>query len=196
MVTVQHVFDLEAMLSSHVIQQAGRNPSKVVALQLAIHAWPQHDSSAENRLRFTNPLVKMVLSYRNRTLVPVFLASAPFRLVSFSSLAAAPRWKLCLYCFLLRLQGNGQCAQETGRYIDRLIGLTKGTCTAGLLWCIPQVARVYSMSSALLGTVTASLLPELPCYACMLVTACQCLQPHYAHGSWFARFPAELSMLH
>ncbi len=108
MVAVQHVFDLEAMLSSHVVQQAGRNPSKVVALQLAIHIWHQHDSIAEDQLRITNPLVKMVLSYRNRTLVPVFLASAPFRLVSFNSLVAAPRWKLCLYCFLLRLPGNGQ----------------------------------------------------------------------------------------
>lgn len=109
-VAVQHVFDIEAMLSSHVILQAGRNPSMVVvvALQLKIHVWHQHDSSAEDQLRITDPLVKMVLSYRNRTLVPVFFASAPFRLISFSSLVAAPRWKLCLYCFLLRLQGNGQ----------------------------------------------------------------------------------------
>ncbi len=91
-----------------MVQQAGRHPSTVVALQLAIHVWHQHDGSAEDQLRITDPLVKMVLSYRNLTLVPVFLASAPFRLVSFRSLVAAPRWKLCLYCFLLRLQGNGQ----------------------------------------------------------------------------------------
>ncbi len=38
MVAVQHVFDTEATLS-HVVQQAGRNPSKVVALQLATHVW-------------------------------------------------------------------------------------------------------------------------------------------------------------
>jgi len=91
-----------------VVQQARKDPGKVVALQLAIHVWHQHDSSAEDQLRITDPLVKMVLSYRNLTLVPVFLASAPFRLVSFNSLVAAPRWKLCLYCFLLRLQGHGQ----------------------------------------------------------------------------------------
>ena len=116
----------------------------MVALQPAIHVWHQHDSSAEDQLRITDPLVKMVLSYRNLTLVPVFLASAPFRLLSFSTLMAAPRWKLCLYCFLLRLQGNGQkdcvmiCqwAQETGKNTDHLVGLIKGKCLSGLLWCI------------------------------------------------------------
>ena len=35
MVDVQHVFDLEAMLPSHEVQQAGRNPSTVIILQLA-----------------------------------------------------------------------------------------------------------------------------------------------------------------
>ena len=35
MVDVQHVFDLEAMLPAHEVQQAGRNPSTVVILQLA-----------------------------------------------------------------------------------------------------------------------------------------------------------------
>ncbi len=95
-------------MSSHVVQQAGRNTSKLVALQLANYVWHQHDSIAEDQLRITDPLMNMVLSYRNLTLVPVFLASAPFRLVSCSSFVAAPRWKLCLYCFLLRLQGNGQ----------------------------------------------------------------------------------------
>ena len=128
--------------------------------------------------------------------MPVFFASAPFRLVSFSSLVAAPRWKLCLYCFLLRLQGNGQkdrviilpvCSENWQKH-SSLVGLIKGKCLAGLLWCISQVAHVHSMSSAWLGTSTASLQREMACCACIHVTACQCLQPHQAHPSWFASF--------